>query len=822
MGGAPRFTRTRREELLARRDELRCGYGYQNHRQLPYFQQRPLCPDGDLCIYCEYVLHEMIWPLENEDPKADTSEQGCAGWIDHLISTKGCLFCRFIVDIFFSACPGFPANEIVEERSRRRFCAHVSQVRQLAVGNTQPRPQQWDWHCSVTLQEVSDYDLEPGTFTPFTPAPSQGFMLDIGSVMGAKELFGEQLLPGAAIVNIARPIFARWNCSLFKDALTTCRASHGALCEGPVKVLGRYEQRSRVPSVKPNGIRVVDVQDMAIVDLPAESDYLALSYCWAPEPYTMLTKTNLQALGKPRGLCDLGLAPTITDAITVTRELSERFIWVDSLCIVQDDGNDKAKQLGHMDDIYRLALLTIVAATSSTDGSDGGISGVRPSVTRTEQQSINIRGLRLRQNPPDLDWALRNGRWHSRAWTFQEYFLSRRLLIFMPAQAYFKCEHFRFCESYIDHCCLGAAANQIRASSMVPCCERTISDVQVDGRRDEMPLNYNNSYEDLVGSYTKRQMTYGIDALNAVRGFLSLLYREQGVGFVCGMPVPHLADYFLTWQPRSLSKRRECTTLLDTRFPSWSWAGWEGEVAYPHSLANNDDLSGFTSRGIEVDLECMVSNLSFIPAERSVVPERRSRREVLESCWALSTPLQPHVLSEEAVVDLMTKDSGSLAFNAETASLEISQSAYGRPSDWERSDARSVCRQIIVDSIQVGVVIPHYTREWYAPQFDDNYLRDDQLTFIALSRSTHRWSMWYPFVENMPTSDENFFYENDEDGYVEHPPFDESVYALNGLVVNVMLISTDEDGISSRAGIGQIHGDAWDAAQRSKRRVLLG
>lgn len=818
MSNAPRFTRARRDELLARRDELRCGYGYQNHRQLPYYQQRPLCPDGDLCIFCEYALHEMIWPRESEEEIEHSdelsSQQGCLGWIDHLISTEGCAFCRFIVDVFFSACPAFPAKEIVDERNRRRFCAHVTQVHQLAMGNTQPRPQQLDWHCGVILQEVSDYDLEPGMFTPYTPAPSQGFMLDIGSAAEAVKLFGEEVQPGAAIVNVARPIDVRWNGSLFRDALTSCRASHQRQCDGPVRVLGRFDGQSTIPSVRHGKTRVVDVQDMAIVKLPVDSDYLALSYCWAPKPYTMLTKANFSALQQPRGLCVLNLAPTIADAITVTHELGERFVWVDSLCIIQDDEVDKAEQLAHMDDVYRLALLTIVAATSSEDGSDNGIPGVRTGVSRAELHDVSIRGLRLRQTAPDLDWALQNCRWHSRAWTFQEYLLSRRLLIFLPTQAYFKCERIQFCESYTDHRCISAAvqAAPVDVSSMLPCCDRTITDVQVDGRRDEAPLNYNISYETLVASYTKRQMTFGIDALNAVRGLLSLLSREQSVGFVCGMPVPHLADYFLTWQPRGLSQRRECATQNGAKFPTWSWAGWQGEVAYQHALANSDDLYGFTSRGVVVDSESMIGNLYFSP----VVPDRW---EALEACWSLSSP----DLSKETVLDLMAKDSGFLVFEVETADFDISDAAYGRPSDWERSDAQSTCRQIIVGNVQGGVVIPHFTSEWYAPQLDDDCSQRGELKIIALSRSLRRWSMWYPFVENVPAADENFFYENEGDGYVEHPPFDESVYDLNGAVVNVMLINTNKEGVSSRAGIGQIHGDAWDnRAQRNRTRVILG
>jgi Heterokaryon incompatibility protein (HET) len=57
---------------------------------------------------------------------------------------------------------------------------------------------------------------------------------------------------------------------------------------------------------------------------------------------------------------------TLSDAIKVCREIGMRYIWIDALCIVQDDPKDKAREIGQMGRIYKDATLTIMAASAKT------------------------------------------------------------------------------------------------------------------------------------------------------------------------------------------------------------------------------------------------------------------------------------------------------------------------------------------------------------------------------------------------------------------------------------------------------------------------
>ncbi|KAF3809524.1 hypothetical protein GCG54_00012808, partial [Colletotrichum gloeosporioides] len=87
-------------------------------------------------------------------------------------------------------------------------------------------------------------------------------------------------------------------------------------------------------------------------------NYVALSHCWGHHQPAKTTKATLD------------LPKTFQDAITVTRALGIDFIWVDSLCIIQDDPDDWAKEASQMASIYRNAYITI-AATSAAGGEEG-------------------------------------------------------------------------------------------------------------------------------------------------------------------------------------------------------------------------------------------------------------------------------------------------------------------------------------------------------------------------------------------------------------------------------------------------------------------
>ena len=114
-----------------------------------------------------------------------------------------------------------------------------------------------------------------------------------------------------------------------------------------------------------------------------------MSYVWGAAQYiTFQTRQAvIEDLMKPGSLSIYldEIATTVHEAIQVTREMNRRYLWVDALCIVQDDEESKPFQIEHMDAIYRQAILTIVAGDclSAKDKIYGLGSNRRETIQRT-------------------------------------------------------------------------------------------------------------------------------------------------------------------------------------------------------------------------------------------------------------------------------------------------------------------------------------------------------------------------------------------------------------------------------------------------------
>lgn len=117
-------------------------------------------------------------------------------------------------------------------------------------------------------------------------------------------------------------------------------------------------------------LRFIDVEQWAIVELQSVPQYLALSYVWGD------TSKIRESLLVPGALRDLRwLIPrAVRDAIILTRELGMRYVWVDALCLVQDDPDDVERGVEIMDEIYERSWLTIIAA--SGHNADAGLPGI--------------------------------------------------------------------------------------------------------------------------------------------------------------------------------------------------------------------------------------------------------------------------------------------------------------------------------------------------------------------------------------------------------------------------------------------------------------
>lgn len=165
-------------------------------------------------------------------------------------------------------------------------------------------------------------------------------------------------------------------------------------------------------------VRVIDVSQACVAQLPQDLPYAALSYVWGADSGNQLqaTMSNIHNLEEPNSLKNADLPQTILDTFKVCEELDLRYLWVDRLCILQDDSwQRKSIQLNQMAKIYARAKLTVVAAAG--DGASFGLPGVsRPRTVIQETLRLND-FFGLVYGTKNLESCLKESKWYQRGWT---------------------------------------------------------------------------------------------------------------------------------------------------------------------------------------------------------------------------------------------------------------------------------------------------------------------------------------------------------------------------------------------------------------------
>jgi hypothetical protein len=232
-------------------------------------------------------------------------------------------------------------------------------------------------------------------------------------------------------------LFARW--------LSHCQRVHSDCGDGH-----RWDRTAG--ELKKNGqFRLIDVNSMCVVSATPGCSYVALSYVWGASQTLRAKKADFiksKNGGMHLNLSSVKLPRTIDHAIQVTKLLKEKYLWVDAICIMQDDPEELANNISAMDLIYKASKITIVAAAG--DNSEVGLPGLLPGSRAVEQIRENVNGITLMVPQPELESLLSKSTWSTRAWTFQEERLSKRKLVFIDGLVYYKCAEDTWCEDIFE------------------------------------------------------------------------------------------------------------------------------------------------------------------------------------------------------------------------------------------------------------------------------------------------------------------------------------------------------------------------------------
>ncbi|KAK4209124.1 HET-domain-containing protein [Rhypophila decipiens] len=376
-----------------------------------------------------------------------------------------------------------------------------------------------------------------------------------------------------------------------QEWMSLCTTTH-PLCRDRA-ILFTSETRSEAT------IRLIDVEEQRIVTATlGQDEFLALSYVWGNTP-ALLTEARLSILSAPGALCadHVNIPKTISDAMTFTLCTGKRYLWVDSLCIIQDNDADKNHQLPLMTQIYSSALVVLIVATEkgSDDDANGGIPGLQFQSNNSpdshgcprqyQQQEIEvINDIPYITLLPDLHHQLSQSTWNTRGWTFQEAILAPRSIVFTSHQVHWCCQTPSWSEdmaSESDQSVL-VGVDSGTFFSQPP----TSADPESLKKHPPKSLMCRNKiYCQHVEHFSTRSFTNEEDVFWAFVGKCGLFPR----GFIWAIPYESL-DMDMT--------KGECLALVAhatkggnkkvaLKYPSWSWLSTTEPVRFLDSCGDN-------------------------------------------------------------------------------------------------------------------------------------------------------------------------------------------------------------------------------------------
>ncbi|KAL7623310.1 hypothetical protein AAE478_006991 [Parahypoxylon ruwenzoriense] len=312
--------------------------------------------------------------------------------------------------------------------------------------------------------------------------------------------------------------------------------------------------------------------------IPKETPFVALSHMWGglySKPPLRTVGSNYEQLKEK--ISGEDLPQTFLDSALVCYRLDIRYLWIDSLCIIQDSVEDWRHEAALMHKVYRHAIVTIVA-TSATSSHDGFLkrnidtipamkiaySIDHPGRSTVAKKRDSQYMIVCRYENPQENYrmfAVSGSKWNTRGWTMQERSLSTRSIHFCRNRIFYECRS-----------CLRAEDNE-------PPQESDLINSVLWPRRPGMsfPELYEH-WQLFLAEYCQRDLTVPTDKLPAIQSVAAEITAVTGSKYIAhaGMWRHNLRSEIL-WYPSSFGS---IARPRQWRAPSWSWASVEGNVVF--------------------------------------------------------------------------------------------------------------------------------------------------------------------------------------------------------------------------------------------------
>ena len=558
-----------------------------------------------------------------------------------------------------------------------------------------------------------------------------------------------------------------------------------------------FHPRCQPDSQHPTGLYLIDVERMRIVESDPSNHYLALSYVWGNVKMLRATKDNWRKLQQDGSLLQLRnqIPQVVNDAIKLVAALNERYLWVDSLCIVQDDRAFTQQQILRMNTTYGHAMLTIVALSGKD--ANAGLPGIGCGSRDCQQIPETINGLSLIPKLPEL--SMLKSPWKSRGWAFQERILSLRCIFFAETQVYYQCrseyltedfdgKRFRYAKGLGDH-------NPFEPIITNP---------------DPTDDSIFGIYESLVKQYSTKELSYPSDSLRAFSGVLSAFSHYFGWRFVSALP-QDAWDLAILWRPQSEGiKLRPRHEVCDQSWPwhgvtpTWCWTSWA-------SYINWDCWRLDSYCGKDVSIYSEVEQF-FIWEGKDLRTARRPQYNLENGSMERGElEIQKHMSGMSSFEGVRHTDvalHALLVFKAKV--FDMSHFSISVDHPWTSRDQKYLAW--VYDNNH------HHCGTLYGAPIDWPHHQDvSSCEFVVLSRCRQDEVTSKDIEEHRHQLPPEYLSSSDYYGDV----FDTSVFKYaEDWAVNVMLIES-KLGFSRRIAIGQIHSDALKDAFGYARIVVL-
>lgn len=315
-------------------------------------------------------------------------------------------------------------------------------------------------------------------------------------------------------------------------------------------------------------------------DLLSGTLYTTLSHCWGSGLVFKLLQSNIDDLRQDIPI--KRLPKVFQDAMYVSIEIGICYIWIDSLCIIQDskDGEDWTYEARRMGDVYKYGEFNI-AATGYEDGSSGLFSEREALLRICPAVSLkcvlrsrfglkrSFDGIYIGFRSREFDYQITRGPLNARAWVAQERILSPAVLHFTPGHVWWEC-------------------SRLIANEGFSPCRDDWADTKENPAGAIRSLNTESNREDIysfwrnfIGYYADAELTFEQDRLPAAAGIASVIGELIDDHLIAGIWEGDLI--------RSLIMKRHATvsSIPSAKLaPSWSWASFKAKTTLPSRNAS--------------------------------------------------------------------------------------------------------------------------------------------------------------------------------------------------------------------------------------------